>query len=305
MLYYQAKPSNEDNPNKRLNLYPVDGHALSEAALYEHIRRMCEFVQSKCARHTRRDIERAEIWICTDWMRPGFSRSISKTLWPTFELRFLLAYSPIISNALDHMHDLCSLRESLASPRACPWYTNNRSEFARKLLQVVGQCWIETLEYWRRIEEAETALRSWQVKLWVHGQPDVVWGIGSDERLIQLSDHPDVDEEMINPVESESTNSVPPVPTDIHIETRPGCIAILWRPVPDVDGYQIEFSSDGIDFTPIMIMDSSKITLEKGLHCWEDKIEPEADTYYIRMRSWRGPISSLHLSSPSSPLLVT
>jgi hypothetical protein len=301
MLNYDLRSGNDDDPRQKLRVLSVNGHALSELALFEHLRRMSELVQSRSVLKMRPDIESCEIWICVDHHYPGMVRDSKKTLWPTFTIYCLLAYIPKIPTAPPHMNEVLILRESLASPRACPWYTDDRPTFAGRLLHLVGKCWIETAEFWKKIEQPKNPRPQWPVKMWIHGVPERVWEITADGQLMERPDHPPVDESIVEPRYPEPSAEIPPPPSEVDLDITSEGAEVRWRPVPDVDGYLIEWSSDGVDFSTIENVETAEaIVGPDGLCRWLDTMAPEDEDYYIRMMSYRGDAEAV--SEPTTPI---
>lgn len=202
MLNILSRASNEGNPIRRMNLFAVDGHARSAGALSEHVRRTTEIVIARGARVLRPDVETVETWICVDRARADGPRSLTRSLWPTFDIAYALRYAPLRGLDVQHLDDLVILTESLASPEVCPWYTDDRPVFANELLGFVAKCWTEACQLWQRFGHLRDSRAPWPVKLWVHGLPSQVWQITTDGALTELVDHPPVDESMVDPLPS-------------------------------------------------------------------------------------------------------
>jgi hypothetical protein len=198
MVLWQTTPANHDHPKRLADYFPAHAHTVSERGVELLMSHVFMALVGKASGKINVTFEAIEAtWICIDWWYEGKTRSMKINQMPQTDIMLATVYPPERGTPSPggRWNDVFDLSISINRPQQCAYYSDDRDVFANRLLRTAHKMWVET---WRLMEEVQGhPRRKWPVKLWIHGQPEIVYQITGEGNLERVEGHPTVDERVI------------------------------------------------------------------------------------------------------------
>lgn len=295
MMLWKHIPAQQHANKRRFDCFYYSDSTCSEFGMEFLTSRVSEFVMYSSMNTINPFYEKIDCtWIC---LTPSkIDEVLHRT--PSFRVDFLTIYPLGKHEYQNRVPTLFTFALSLVKFRNSTLFENNDGSFSSKLRSLLHRCWVEAEINIKKIHGCPNHSR-WPVKLWVHGIPERVWEITADDQLVERPGHPPVDESIIEPLYPQPPAEVPPPPTGLRVDITPEGAEVRWRPVPDVQGYSVEWSNDGVDFSPIGGLEGAKANPGPDGWClWLDEVKPEQADYFVRVYSYRN--DATVVSEPSA-----
>jgi hypothetical protein len=295
MLKLSQPPFNKDDKDRRFNTYMAHGDTSSEYGFLILLSRMCEYVIAQSGVFGR--CEQLTTFICIDRQLSKRKRSSEHGPRVWFNIEFLTIRSH--TRAPDRcFDDFFRLRIGLLHPNGCAFYSDERPVFADRLLRKTADCWEASWNLREQVDPPSQSRHKWPVRLWIHDQPQDVWGIANNGALEKLQGHPPIDEAILDLLQKEPAPGIPEAPEAVL--TSLPVVSLRWRAVQGATSYAVDFSTDGVQYmTAKLISGAQAIAGPDGFCTALDYMLPDATCAFYRVRASRGP--GMGTSSEPSP----